>query len=137
MADYNILADRVYPGIVRIFGSASADTNYRVVFDKKEQKSNEYIYLSLDEMHTVSQNAGSSAREFIINVDFFTNKKDARLIRKDNDKITDTLDRYNYASNSDGEHQFLNGYISGYELPDEEDKWIFRIKYNVTHHKVY
>ena len=137
MADYNILNDRVYPGIVRIFGSAYAGTKYRVIYDSKESKPNEHIFVSKSNSETVAQNAGSTAKRFSLNIDFYTNKTNERDVRTDFDKISDVLERYEHASDASNNHQFFEGKIISDELPGEDDKWAFRINYDVIHHKVY
>lgn len=131
---YDVLEDRMFKGLKK---ALSDNTNLPAFSEPDSTSRAEYIYITNEDMETiVTGNNGSNTFRGTFNIDYITNNKNKRTVRNNESKILETLADNNYfrASNT---HYYFNGEVLNMERgEDEDDRYIFRIVYQISHTKV-
>ena len=128
----SVLQDRMFYGLKK---TISDNENIFVVIEEETTTSSEYVRISLDDLDTTAPNAGSTTFVGTFNLDFYTNNKDARIVRNLKSRLVEVLgdNTYNHTTTV---HYYFNGEVEDTEDGTEDDDYEFRIIYTISHTKV-
>ena len=129
---WDVLDNRMYTGLKLMI---NAHSNIEAYSDSETPRSASYYLISNEDIVTGSPGTGSSTFIGTFNIDFYSNKKVPAYVKNNKSKIIEILGDYNHYSTSSITY-FFNGEILGVENAIEDDPYIFRIKYQITHEKV-
>lgn len=129
---YDVLEDRMYKGLKKVI---SDKTNLSAFSEHNAVKGVEYVFITNEDMETTLPGAGSSTFVGVFNVDYYTNSKNMRTVRNNKSKLMETLaDNDFYRSGTTD--LYFNGEILSIEHGTEDDDWVFRIVYQISHTKI-
>jgi hypothetical protein len=129
---YDVLQDRMFYGLKKVI---SDNTNISAFSEHDTLKGVEYVLITNGDLETGTPGTGSSTFVGVFNIDFYTNNKNQRTVRNQMSKLTETLADVNHYQTATISY-FFNGQILNTDKPDEDDKFAFRVVYQITHEKV-
>lgn len=129
---YDVLQDRMFYGLKKVI---SDNTNISAFSEHDTIKGVEYVLITNEDLETGTPGTESSTFIGIFNIDFYTNNKNQRTVRNQMSKLVETLADVNHYQTATISY-FFNGSILNTDKPEEDDKFAFRVVYEITHEKV-
>ncbi|MBT7082550.1 MAG: hypothetical protein HN929_14010 [Chloroflexi bacterium] len=129
----SVLEDKMLYGLQKMLSEQTNITAFREV---DSVKGVEYIMISSEDIETESSVAGSSTYIGQFNIDFMSPKRDDKYLRNKKSVIMEALADNTYYHTATT-HYYFGGLILGKDQePGEDDKWLFRYTYEISHTKV-
>ena len=128
---YEVINDRMVYGLKYTIFTYS---NLSAVYYDETVKDSEFVQISRDDFYVDEVGAGFSSYVGVFNLDFYTPKNDERFLENRLSKIHEALTENNHYQTADT-YYFHGGTVLGVEDPDEDDKYKFRITYQLSHSK--
>jgi len=126
----SVLEDSMFYGLKKMI---SDKTNISAYSEHDTARGYDYVMISLDDIETTLPGAGSSTFVGTFSVDYITNIKNQRTVRNNKSKILEALaDNTEYGT----PHYYFNGEVQTIEQGEDDDEYVFRVVYNISHMKV-